>query len=111
MLTMLKSIISLAVLIALSIVVILFMSDTQTMLGWILSAHTWISDTLTQVFSGGTAGDLTRQLLALITIPIALALVPTIIYWLFKRSMFPYFMQVIWITWLIQTTALVIQFK
>lgn len=108
---MLKSIVSLVVLIALSIVIILFTAETQTVIGWILSAHAWVGDILTQVFSGGTAGDLTRKLLALITIPIALALVPTIIYLLFKRSMFPYFMQIIWITWLIETTAVVIQLK
>jgi hypothetical protein len=108
---MLKSIISLVTLVALSIVIILFMSNTQAVIGWILSAHAWVADVLTQVFSGGSAGDLTRQLLALITIPIALALIPVGIYWLLRRSMFPYFMQVIWVTWLIQTAALVIQFK
>lgn len=108
---MLKSILSLAVLISLSIVIILFMSNTQTVLGWVLSAHAWVADGLTQVFSGGQAGDITRQLLALITIPVILSLIPVLIYWLLKRNMFPYFMQVIWVTWLIQTAALVIQFK
>lgn len=108
---MFKSLISLVILVVLSLIILAFMSNTQAVVNGILAAHAWLADLLTQVFSGGTAGDLTRQLIALITIPIALSLIPVLIYWLLRRSMFPYFMQVIWVTWLIQTAALVIQFK
>lgn len=108
---MLKSVIAFIALIALSILIILFMSYGNLILGWVLSAHQWVAEVLTQVFTGGQAGDLTRQLLALLAIPFLVGLIPVFIYWLLKRTMLPGFMQIVWVTWLIQTAALVIQFK
>jgi hypothetical protein len=105
---MLKHVIAL---ILISIAIILGMSYAQMVLQGILDAHNWVADILTQVFSGGQAGDLTRKLLALLTIPVGIGLIPVIIYWLAKRSWFPYFMQLVWVVWLIQTAALVIQYK
>lgn len=105
---MIKQIIALVVL---SIIVVVSMAYTQHVLEWILSAHNWVAETLTQVFSGGQAGDITRKLLALLCIPIVIGAIPVVIYWLAKRSWFPYFMHVVWVTWLAQTAALVIQYK
>lgn len=105
---MVKQIIAL---IALSIVIILSMSHVQQALTWIIAGYDWVSQTLTEVFSGGTAGNLIRNLLALLAIPILLAAVPVFIYWLAKRQWFPYFMEVVWVTWLVQTSILIIQYK
>ncbi len=102
---MLKQIIAL---IALSVAIILFMPYAQHGVEWILTAQNWVSELLTQVFSGGPAGDLTRKLLALLAIPIAIGLVPVIIFWLTRHRWFPYFMHIVWVIWLIQTAALVI---
>ncbi len=99
------------VLLVVSILVILFMSYAQTGLVWIVAAHDWVADMRTQVFSGGQAGDITRQLLALLSIPLAIGFIPVIVFWLAKRQWFPYFMQVVWVVWLVQTAALVIQYK
>lgn len=108
---MLKSVIALLTLIALSILIILFMPYAQQVLEWLSSAHNWVAEVLTQVFSGGQAGDLTRKLLSLLAIPFFIGLIPVITFWLIKRSMLPYFMQIVWVTWLIQTAVLIIQFK
>lgn len=97
--------------ILLSIAVILTMSHVQLIINGLVSVHQWISDTLTQVFSGGPAGDLTRQLIALLCIPLAIGLIPVTVYWLARRSWFPYFMTFVWVTWLVEVTALVILFK
>lgn len=105
---MLKQIIAI---IALSIITILSMSHVQQILQWILSGHDWIAQTLTDVFSGGQAGSLIRNLLALLAIPILVALIPVLVYWLAKRKWFPYFMHMVWIVWLIQTAALVVLYK
>lgn len=105
---MLKQVIALLVL---SIVIILGMSYAQQSLQWIVDAHDWVSQVLTNVFSGGEAGDLTRKLLALLAIPLVISLIPVVVYWLARRSWFPYFMQIFWVTWLLQTAALVIQYK
>jgi len=95
----------------LSIFITVTMIYAQTALQAILTAHDWIAQTLTDVFSGGTAGNLIRQLLALLAIPVLIGLVPTVIYWIAKRNFFPYFMQIVWVTWLAQTAALIIQYK
>lgn len=97
--------------VALSIIVILTMSYAQSALEALVSAHNWISETLKQVFSGGRVGDVIRQLLALLAMPILIGLVPAIGYWITKRSWFPYFMELVWVVWLVETSALIIQYQ
>lgn len=97
--------------ILLSILVILTMSHVQLILTGLVTAHEWISTVLTQVFSGGPAGDLTRQLIALLCIPVVIGLIPVSVYWLAKRSFFPYFMTFVWVCWLVEVTALVVLYK
>ena len=50
------------VIVLLSVAVVLTMSHTQTILEYIVSAHNWIANTLTEVFSGGSTGNLIRWL-------------------------------------------------
>lgn len=97
--------------IILSILIVSFMPYAQTGQQFLLDAHTWISDTLANVFAGGQAGSLIKQLLALLAVPILVGLVPVAIYWLAKRHWFPYFMELVWVCWLVQTSALVILYK
>lgn len=101
---------SIAIILA-SILVILSMAHAQQVLQVLLNGHEWVSQTLTNVFSGGDAGSLVRNLLALLAIPLLVGLIPVTVYWLAKRKWFPYFMQFVWVTWLIQTAALVILYK
>ena len=105
---MLKQLIAIIIL---SILAITWMSHAQQGLQLLISAHDWIADMLREVFSGGEAGNLTRELLALLAIPLAVAFVPVIVYWLAKRSWFPYFMQCVWVIWLIQIAALIVLYK
>jgi len=102
---MLKHIITLIVL---TILVILFMSHVQQALGWLVSAHDWVDDSLRQVFSMGATGNVIRQLLALLAMPILLSLIPMIIYWLTKHTWFPWTLHLVWAIWLIQTSAIVL---
>jgi len=97
--------------VVLSILVILAMPYAQSGLQFIVTAHNWLSDLLKQVFSMGQAGNMIRQLLALLAIPIVIALLPVIVYWIVKRSWFPYFMEIVWVVWLIQASALIILYK
>lgn len=105
---MVKNIIAI---IALSVFIILFTAYTQTGLNALMSAYQWISELLTQVFSGGKAGNLIRQQIAILCLPFLVALVPTLIYWFTRRKWFPYFMQIVWVIWLVEITMIVIQFK
>ncbi len=94
-----------------SILLTIGMSYAQQGLQYIVSAHDWISDLLTQVFSGGQAGNIIRSSITILTLPVLIALVPTLIYWIAKRSWFPYFVDVIWVILLIESSALAILYK
>jgi len=102
---MLKNSIAIVVL---SVLVILFMPWVQQGLTLLVDAHDWVGDALKQVFSVGEAGNVIRQLLALLAIPILISLVPLLIYWLAKHSWFPWTAQLIWMIWLVQTSAIVL---
>jgi hypothetical protein len=106
---MIKQVIGLVVL---SIVIILGLPYIHQGLELILAAHNWIAQLLLKnVFAGSEIGNVIGQLIALLTIPFAVALVPALIFWLLKRMWFPYFMEMVWIIWLIQTAAIVILHK
>ena len=98
-------------LIILAVLVILTMPYAHTLLDALVAGHNWIVDELKAVFSGGTAGNLLKQLIAALTIPLLVALIPAGIYWLARRHWFPYFMYIVWVVWLIQTSALVMIYK
>jgi hypothetical protein len=103
--TLLKNIIAL---IAISLLSIFGVEYIRPVIMALLSSHDWISQLLLQVFSGGQAGNILRELIALITMPLIIGLIPASVYWLAKRRMFPYFMHTVWIVWLIQTTAILV---
>jgi hypothetical protein len=105
---MLKHII---VLLALSLAVIFGTPHIHPLILALVSAHDWISRLLLQVFSNGQVGSISRQLIALLAMPLLIALVPTLIFWLAKRRFFPYFFQTVWVLWLLQTTALIMMYK
>jgi len=101
---MIKQVIAL---IALSVAFILTMSYAHPAAQLLITAHDWVSVMLTNVFSGGETGNLLRGLIALLAIPVVIGLVPTLVYWMIKRNFFPYFMEIVWIVWLIQVGALI----
>lgn len=105
---MLKQIVALVIL---SIAITLSMSYMQHGLQFLIDAHDWISSILMDVFSGGQAGNLLRGLITLLSIPIFVGLVPTIGYWIVKRHWFPYFMEIVWVVWLLQAGALMVLYK
>ncbi len=105
---MIKRIIAILVL---SVAVIMAMPYAQQGMQMLLSLHNWLSEMLTEVFTGANAGNITRQLIALLAAPVIIGLVPAILYWVIKHSWFPYFMQCVWIVWLIQTSALIVMSK
>ena len=87
------------------------MPYAQQGLQYLIFAHDWLSNVLTHVFSGGQAGNIIRAIIALLTIPILVGLVPTLIYWIAKRSWFPYFINIVWVILLIEASALATLYK
>jgi hypothetical protein len=90
-----------------SVAVVMFMSHTQQLVQLLLDAHAWVLELLSGIFSGGQAGNLIKGLIALLSLPLAIGLIPTLVYWMIKRHAFPYFMEIVWIVWLVQAGALV----
>ena len=105
---MIKQIIAI---VALSVAIILSMSYAHDAVQVLLNAHEWVSQVLTDVFSGGQAGNLVRGLIALLSIPVFIGLIPAVIYWIARRHWFPYFMEIVWIIWLVQVGALIVVYK
>lgn len=105
---MLKQIIAIVLL---SILVTLTMPYIQDGIQTMLSGHAWVSQLLMEVFAGGSTGSLIRSLISLLVIPIVIGLIPVTIFWLAKRKWFPYFMQLVWVVWLVQVAALVVLYK
>jgi hypothetical protein len=102
---MLKHII---LLLGLSLAVVLGMPYAERLVQGLLLIHATVADLLTEVFSGGYIGSVVRNLIALMSVPLLIGLVPTLLYWLARKQWFAYFMEVVWIVWLIQAGALVL---
>lgn len=96
------------ILIALSVLVVFAASYAQEAIQALLKAHEWIAQILTEVFSGGQVGNLLRGLIALLSIPILIASIPAAFYWMVRRHFFPYFLEIVWVVWLIQAGALMV---
>jgi hypothetical protein len=104
---MLKHIIAI---ILLTLLVILATPQVHAVVAALVAGHDWIAETLKSVFAGGTAGKILKELIASLAIPLIVGLIPAGIYWLVKRSWFPYYMTCVWVVWLIQTSALLIRY-
>lgn len=100
---MLKQII---ILLIASLIFILGFSYFHQAITWLVSAHNWLSQHLNEIFSGGEAGRIVKNLITLLAIPFFVALIPTAIYALVTRKWFPYFMEIVWVTWFVLATAL-----
>jgi hypothetical protein len=98
-------------LIAFSVGIIFAMEYAQQGVHLLVNAHDWVSKLLIDVFSGGQAGNMARGLIALLSIPVLIGMVPAIAYWFVRRHWFPYFMQIVWVVWLVQIGALVMLYK
>jgi hypothetical protein len=96
------------VLILLSIGVIFGIKHIQPLILLLVNCRDWVSQLLLQVFSGGQIGSTIRDLISLLVMPLFIAAIPACIYWLSKRRMFPYFMHVVWVVWLVQCTAITV---
>ena len=105
---MIKKIIALIVV---SVALVFFMPYAQIGVEYLLKGHAYITDLLTTVFSGEQMGTLVRGFIALLCIPLIVGLIPSIIFWMIKRHWMPWFMDIVWIVWLIQAGALIATYK
>lgn len=93
-------------LIVLSIIVIIGLHQLALFLHWIGYGHAWLAGKFNLLFSGISFGFLISRVLALIIIPLIVALIPAFIYWLIKRSEMPHLFLVVWIIWIMLITII-----
>lgn len=100
---MLKKFIFMLVLTA---IIIVAMPQAQQVIQYLINAHDLISQALKEVFSGGHIGNALRGFIAFLTIPFAIGAIPSALYWLVRKHWCPWFMDIVWIIWLVQAGAL-----
>ena len=95
----------------LSAAMVVGMPYAQQAVEFLVNSHDWISNVLNSVFTVGQAGNIAKELIALLAIPLIVGLIPAIIYWVLRRRWLPSFMEIVWVVWLVQAGALAIAYK
>lgn len=105
---MLKQIIAMVIF---SVIIVFSMPYVHLGLQHLIDTHEWISQQLSDFFSPGQYGLEIRHLVALLAIPTLIGLVTAFFYWLIRRHWLPFFMEIMWVVWLLQAGALVMLYK
>ncbi|MDF1645856.1 MAG: hypothetical protein P1U61_02590 [Legionellaceae bacterium] len=85
----------------LSLLVVLFATYAKIFFVYVNLLYVYIDTTLKPLFGTGLMGEALRDMITLILTPFCLAALPALIYWLIKRKIMPYFIELIWVFWLI----------
>ena len=99
------------VLLLLSALIIFAMPYGQQAIQLLLNGHDTLSQLLTDVFSVGHTGNVLRGFISLLAIPLLIGFIPSLLYWIVRKQWFPYFMEIVWIIWLLQVGALLAIYK
>lgn len=104
---MYKQILSLLLIILLTAAVVMFTPQAKQVIEVLISAHTYVTNLLSDVFSGGNAGNIAKGIVAMLIVPVLAGFIPSLLYFLVRKKWCPCFMEIIWIIWLLQVGALV----
>jgi hypothetical protein len=85
----------------LSILVVLFAKYVHLAIVYIDMIYVYIMLQLASIFSINETGLLIRNVLVLALIPTLIAGIPALIYYVIKKQTMPYFMEIVWLLWLI----------
>lgn len=85
----------------LSILIVLFATYAHLAIVYVDMFYTWVTIKLTPLFSGISYGILIRNVLSLMLLPVMIAGIPALIYQAIKRQKMPYFIEIVWVLWLI----------
>ena len=94
------------ILIVLSVVVIILKNSLAQVLHGLVWLHQQIGNWLSVIFSQGYTGQIIKDVLALILLPLLFGLVVALVLWSFKRSAASQAMLVIWVVWIVLTVAI-----
>lgn len=94
-------------LIVLSVVAILFKAQLAVALKFVLMVHTQIAHGLGMIFAFDKAGEIVQSVIALLLIPIVIAVLIAIAHFFIRKAHFPHVVTVVWFVWVILLTTLV----
>lgn len=97
------------ILVVVSLLAVFFRTEVAFIIHGALNVHDQIVSVLSNIFSGGRWGQLIELGLALFILPVFIGGLVAGIFWLFKRNIMPYMMEIIWILWFVLLTALSLQ--
>ncbi len=85
----------------LSVLIVLFSNYIKIFFVYMNLLYAYINTWLQPLFGSGLMGEAFRDMVTLVLIPFALAAIPALIYWVIKRKRMPYFLELIWLFWLV----------
>lgn len=97
-----------AILIALSFILLIFIPHAKYLLQCLDGLHSLLNSKLSYIFNTSPFGNTTQETICLLLIPFIIAALPAAIFWLFKRKLMPYFYHVVWGIWIVLFTSLIL---
>ncbi len=85
----------------LSLLIILFATYAKIFFVYVNLLYVYLDNMLMPLFGSSFIGEVIRDMLTLVLTPFLLAGIPALIYWLIKRKKMPYFLELIWLLWLV----------
>jgi len=95
--------------ILISIVMMFFQSELAQVLHFLLIIHDKIADGLAAIFSNAPAGRVIQETTALVIVPVFVASIAGVLYWLVKRQEMPHLVIVVWFFWTVLSVAILSQ--
>ena len=100
----------LSILAAFSALVIIFKSNLQMLFSWILIYYVQINLAIGKVLESGPIALNLRHLLAITLMPIVIAYPPTLLYRVVMKKPMPYFLHLLWLSWLVISLCLILSY-
>lgn len=85
----------------LTICAIYFSTETKTIAGWVVRVDVGLEYLLAEIMNTSALGIHLRHILTLALTPLVIVAIPVGIYWLIKKQLPSYLIQIIWVLWII----------
>lgn len=89
------------ILLVLSVLGIIWLGEINHGLRFLVEAYSYVANTLGLIIKGNHWAHIARQSIALLLIPIIIALIPAFLYWLVKKRHMPYVCEIACAVWLV----------
>ncbi len=85
----------------LSLLVVFLSAYVKLLFAYLDALYILVDQALDPLFGLSFLGELMSDVVTLMLIPLLIAALPALIYWIIKRKKMPYFIEITWFFWLI----------